>query len=140
MLVSVAAALNRLLDNNRELVLPTTGEVIKAHSDFQLFGTQNPAGIGVYGGRKMLSKALANRFLQLEIEELGEDDLRLILMNKCKLPSSRAEPMLRVYRDLQQRRANSSVSHELFSLLLQLCRLLFCSRLASLHAVAVLFV
>ena len=104
------AALNRLLDSNRELLLPATGEVVKAHPDFQLFGTQNPAGLGVYGGRKMLSKALSNRFLQLQLEELGLADLRLILMRRCKLPASRAEPMLKVFRDLQQRRANSSVS------------------------------
>ncbi|KAL8429966.1 hypothetical protein ACSSS7_006238 [Eimeria intestinalis] len=49
----VLEALNRLLDSNRELVLPTTGEVLKAHPDFQLFGTQNPAGVGLYGGRKV---------------------------------------------------------------------------------------
>ncbi|KAL8274975.1 hypothetical protein Esti_001031 [Eimeria stiedai] len=105
----VLEALNRLLDSNRELVLPTSGEVLKAHADFQLFGTQNPAGVGLYGGRKVLSKALANRFLQLQLEEFGIDDLRLILLNRCKLPASRVEPMLRVFCDLQQRRAKSSV-------------------------------
>ncbi|KAL8426006.1 hypothetical protein Efla_001924 [Eimeria flavescens] len=105
----VLEALNRLLDSNRELVLPATGEVLKAHADFQLFGTQNPAGVGLYGGRKPLSKALANRFLQLQLEELGLHDLRLILLSRCKLPASRAEPMLNVFCDLQQRRAKSSI-------------------------------
>ena len=104
------AALNRLLDSNRELLLPATGEVVKAHEDFQLFGTQNPAGIGVYGGRKVLSRALANRFMQLQVTPFTTNDLQQILLTRCSLPLSRAEPMLRVYVDLQQRRANSSVS------------------------------
>ncbi|KAL8453352.1 hypothetical protein Emag_001907 [Eimeria magna] len=111
----VLEALNRLLDGNRELVLPTTGEVLKAHADFQLFGTQNPAGVGLYGGRKVLSKALANRFLQLQLEEFGLEDLRLILLSRCKLPASRVEPMLKVFCDLQQRRAKSSVGPTLLS-------------------------
>lgn len=114
------AALNRLLDSNRELLLPPTGALIKAHPDFQLFGTQNPAGLGVYGGRKVLSKALANRFVQLQLEEFGIEDLRLILTNRCKLPASRVDPMLKVFRDLQQRRANSSVRLALSSRLLSL--------------------
>ncbi|CDI84057.1 Midasin, related [Eimeria praecox] len=105
----VLEALNRLLDSNRELILPATGEVVSAHKDFQLFGTQNPAGIGVYGGRKVLSRALANRFLQLQMTQFATEDLRQILLTRCSLPSSRVEPMLRVYMDLQQRRANSSV-------------------------------
>ena len=49
----VLEALNRLLDDNRELYLPETQEVIKPHPEFMLFATQNPPG--VYGGRKVSS-------------------------------------------------------------------------------------
>jgi len=35
----VLEALNRLLDDNRELVIPETQEVVKAHPAFRLFAT-----------------------------------------------------------------------------------------------------
>ena len=45
----------KVLDDNRELFIPETQELVKAHSNFMLFGTQNPPG--TYGGRKVrLSK------------------------------------------------------------------------------------
>jgi midasin len=40
----VLEALNRLLDDNRELLIPETQEVVRPHEDFMLFATQNPAG------------------------------------------------------------------------------------------------
>ena len=55
----VLEALNRLLDDNRELLLPETGEVVRPHPLFMLLATQNPPGS--YGGRKALSKAFRNR-------------------------------------------------------------------------------
>lgn len=47
----VLEALNRLLDDNRELFIPETQETIRAHPHFMLFATQNPPGL--YGGRKV---------------------------------------------------------------------------------------
>ena len=47
----VLEALNRLLDDNRELFLTETGERVRAHPKFILLATQNPAGL--YGGRKV---------------------------------------------------------------------------------------
>jgi len=38
----VLEALNRLLDDNRELVIPETEEVVRPHQNFMLFATQNP--------------------------------------------------------------------------------------------------
>jgi len=49
----VLEALNRVLDDNRELFIPETQQVVKAHERFMLFATQNPAGL--YGGRKVNS-------------------------------------------------------------------------------------
>lgn len=54
----VLEALNRLLDDNRELFVAETQEVIKAHPGFMLFATQNPPGL--YGGRKVRLLGLAN--------------------------------------------------------------------------------
>lgn len=47
----VLEALNRVLDDNRELFIPETQTIIKAHPGFRLFATQNPPGL--YGGRKV---------------------------------------------------------------------------------------
>lgn len=47
----VLEALNRVLDDNRELFIPETQTVVKAHPGFRLFATQNPPGL--YGGRKV---------------------------------------------------------------------------------------
>jgi midasin len=41
----VLEMLNRLLDDNRELMIPDTQEVIKPHPDFAVFATQNPTGV-----------------------------------------------------------------------------------------------
>ncbi len=41
----------KVLDDNRELFIPETQELIKAAPNFMLFGTQNPPG--TYGGRKV---------------------------------------------------------------------------------------
>lgn len=49
----VLEALNRLLDDNRELFITETQEVVKAHPRFMLFATQNPPGL--YGGRKVIT-------------------------------------------------------------------------------------
>lgn len=51
----VLEALNRLLDDNRELLITETQEVVKAHPRFMLFATQNPPGL--YGGRKVYISA-----------------------------------------------------------------------------------
>ena len=64
----VLEALNRLLDDNKELYIPETGETVKPVDGFNLFATQNPPG--AYGGRKPLSRAFRNRFLELSICDL----------------------------------------------------------------------
>lgn len=47
----VLEALNRVLDDNRELYIPETQVTVKADPNFMLFATQNPPGL--YGGRKV---------------------------------------------------------------------------------------
>lgn len=47
----VLEALNRLLDDNRQLLITETGVTVTAHPRFMLFATQNPPGL--YGGRKV---------------------------------------------------------------------------------------
>src|SRR5438445_6570911 len=66
----VLEALNRLLDDNRELFIPETQEVIKPHPHFMLFATQNPPGL--YAGRKVLSRAFRGRFLEVHFDDVPQ--------------------------------------------------------------------
>ncbi|KAG0044860.1 AAA ATPase midasin [Gryganskiella cystojenkinii] len=98
----VLEALNRLLDDNRELVIPETGEIVRPHPDFMLFATQNPAGL--YGGRKQLSRAFRNRFLELFFDEIPESELEEILSRRCAMPPSYCKRLVEVYKTLMKRR------------------------------------
>ncbi|KAM5447036.1 AAA ATPase midasin [Microsporum audouinii] len=94
----VLEALNRLLDDNRELFIPETQEVIRPHPNFMLFATQNPAGL--YGGRKVLSRAFRNRFLELHFDDIPEDELEFILKERSQIPPSFCTRIVSVYRQL----------------------------------------
>ena len=52
----------------RELFIPETQEVVRPHDQFMLFATQIPPGL--YGGRKSLSLAFRNRFLELHVDDI----------------------------------------------------------------------
>ncbi|XP_078798874.1 midasin isoform X2 [Oryzias latipes] len=103
----VLEALNRLLDDNRELFVAETQEVVKAHPRFMLFATQNPPGL--YGGRKVLSRAFRNRFVELHFDELPSGELESILHQRCSLPPSYCSKLVKVMLDLQSLRRGSSV-------------------------------
>jgi len=94
----VLEALNRLLDDNRELFVPETQEIVKPHSNFMLFATQNPAG--GYGGRKRLSRAFRNRFLEIHFEDIPEDELEVILTERTKIAPSFCKAIVSVYKRL----------------------------------------
>ncbi len=76
----VLEALNRLLDDNRELYIPETQTTVIPHARFMLFATQNPPGI--YGGRKVLSRAFRNRFIELQVDEVPPNELQQILQER----------------------------------------------------------
>ncbi|CAN6670439.1 midasin [Trichomonascus vanleenenianus] len=98
----VLEALNRLLDDNRELLIPETQEIVRPHPDFMLFATQNPPGL--YGGRKILSRAFRNRFLELHFDDIPQDELEDILTKRCKIAPSYSKRIVEVYRQLSVQR------------------------------------
>ena len=102
----VLEALNRVLDDNRELFIPETGETIRAAPGFRLFGTQNPPG--TYGGRKVLSRAFKNRFIELHFDQLPAKELEVILTGRCALPASYSKKMVAALKDLQKFRKGSA--------------------------------
>ncbi|XP_053677442.1 midasin [Anopheles nili] len=102
----ILEALNRVLDDNRELFIPETQTVVKAHANFMLFATQNPPGL--YGGRKMLSRAFKNRFIELHFSDIPKPELEIILERRCHIPRSYAVKMVKVMTDLQLNRRNTT--------------------------------
>jgi midasin len=103
----VLEALNRLLDDNRELFIPETQEVIKPHPHFMLFATQNPPGL--YAGRKLLSRAFRSRFLEVHFEDVPQAELETILCQRCRIAPSYARCIVAVFRELQKRRQTNRV-------------------------------
>lgn len=106
----VLEALNRLLDDNRELFIPETQEVVHPHPDFMLFATQNPPGL--YGGRKVLSRAFRNRFLELHFDDIPQDELEIILKERCQIAPSYGKKIVEVYRQLSIQRQSTRLFEE----------------------------
>ncbi|XP_076652583.1 midasin [Halictus rubicundus] len=102
----VLEALNRVLDDNRELYIPETQQVVKAHDNFMLFATQNPPGL--YGGRKVLSRAFRNRFVELHFDEIPPKELQIILHKRCKMPETYCKQVISVMTELQVRRKGTA--------------------------------
>lgn len=103
----VLEALNRLLDDNRELLIPETQEIVRPHPNFMLFATQNPAG--PYGGRKVLSRAFRNRFVELHFDDIPVEELNIILARRSSLPESWCKLIVNVYKELSRLRQTSRV-------------------------------
>ncbi|KAK5956684.1 AAA ATPase midasin [Knufia fluminis] len=101
----VLEALNRLLDDNRELLIPESQEIVRPHPNFMLFATQNPAGL--YGGRKRLSRAFRNRFLEIHVDDIPEDELEVILKGRTQIAPSFCRQIVEVYKKLSLQRQSS---------------------------------
>lgn len=102
----ILEALNRVLDDNRELFIPETQELIKAHPNFMIFATQNPPGL--YGGRKTLSRAFKNRFIELHFSDIPKSELEIILEQRCGIPKSYAKKMVKTMSELQVNRKSTA--------------------------------
>jgi len=70
-----------------------------------LFATQNPPG--AYGGRKVLSRAFRNRFLELHVGDIPDEELVTILQQRCQ-----ARLSLRPGPNAPARRAAARVGRE----------------------------
>ena len=104
----VLEALNRVLDDNRELFIPETQTTIQASGNFRIFATQNPSG--KYGGRKSLSRAFRNRFIELHFGELPTTEVAEIIHQHCKIEPKASKKLVAVARELKMSRTNSGGS------------------------------
>eukprot|EP00978_Attheya_sp_CCMP212_P021229 scaffold61822_cov52-Attheya_sp.AAC.2 len=97
----VLEALNRLLDDNRELYLAETNETLRPHESFRIFATQNPCG--AYGGRKALSRAFRNRFVEIHMGDIPSEEMTTILKLRCGCPPSHAKILVKGFMLLAER-------------------------------------
>ena len=63
------------------MLIPETQEEVVAQPSFLLFATQNPPG-SQYAGRKQLSRALRNRFVELHFAPLPPEELKVNQMSR----------------------------------------------------------
>jgi MoxR-like ATPase len=103
----ILEALNRLLDDNRELYIPEINQVIVPHSDFRIFATQNPLD---YAGRKELSVAFRSRFFHFFVGDIADDDLVSIVETRCQVPRSRSAKLVEIMKHLRVLRSRQNVS------------------------------
>jgi midasin len=103
----ILEALNRLLDDNRELYVPEINQLIVPHPDFRIFATQNPLD---YAGRKELSIAFRSRFFHFFIGDIADEDLVTIIEARCKVPESRSKKLVEIMKDLRVLRSRQNVS------------------------------
>ena len=87
--------------------MPEKQQVIKPHPHFMLFATQNPAG--QYGGRKKLSRAFRNRFLELSFSDIPSNELETIIEKRCLIAPSYAKKLVTVYQKLIKSRDASRI-------------------------------
>lgn len=102
----VLESLNRILDDNKELYIPELKSYVKAHKDFMLFATQNPANNNSYLGRKELSKAFRSRFIEFQINDFDIEELEIILHRRCTISPNISKKMINVYTDLKNIKSN----------------------------------
>ena len=56
---------------------------------------------GSYGGRKVLSRAFRNRFIELHYEDLPLPEIRKIIEERCHLPPSYSKKIIATMEKLQ---------------------------------------
>ncbi|CAB0039345.1 unnamed protein product [Trichogramma brassicae] len=63
---------------------------------------------GRYGGRKVLSRAFRNRFVELHFDEIPTTELQTILHQRCAIPESYCKQIIAVMQELQVKRKNTA--------------------------------
>jgi len=94
----VLEALNRVLDDNRELFIPETQQ--KIHNSIHLKN--------IMFSQQILSRAFKNRFVELHFDQIPPDELETIFGKICQIPPSYCEKIIKVMTDLQRKRKNTA--------------------------------
>ena len=77
---SILEGLNAILDHRRTVYIPELNQEFTCHPDFFVFACQNPSqSASSTSGRKTLPKSFLNRFTKIYLNELTNEDYRVIL-------------------------------------------------------------
>lgn len=101
----ILEALNRILDDNREIYVPELNETVRPATGFRIFATQNPSS---YSGRSLLSAAFRNRFISVSLDHLTNEDLIRVMQERGQLPESRLKSILSTMNRLHSLRSVDS--------------------------------
>lgn len=105
--------LHSVLDHRRILTNPFTGEVIRAHKNFNVISAINEG----YVGTSPMNEALKNRFISFSVPYLAGEQLRnVILTEHPNLSPSILHPMLHIADDLKQQVQSGLLSEEAASI------------------------
>lgn len=77
---SVLEGLNACLDHRSSVYIPELASSFACAPGFRVFGCQNPLQQG--GGRKGLPRSFLNRFTQVWMEELDDNDMLVIITSQ----------------------------------------------------------
>jgi hypothetical protein len=96
----ILSGLNSVFDNDRTLIIQETGEKIKAHKDFFIAITLNPAN---YEGRKILSEDFKARFYKMTFDyDLKLTHEKNLIKNKALIPFIENLRLLRINGEINK--------------------------------------
>lgn len=94
---SVLEGLNACLDHRGEIFIPELGKTFHVKTGTRFFACQNPLKQG--GSRRGLPQSFLNRFIQVYVSPLSDEDLQMILWTQFQaLPSEILDKMLHFNR------------------------------------------
>lgn len=85
-------------EDNRELVIRQTGEVIEPHPEFKFVATMNPLG---YAGTKELNSAFKGRFYPIQVPYMKKEDEQNLVVEKSGVDSSDARKLINIAQKLR---------------------------------------
>lgn len=93
-------------EENRELVIRETGEVIEPHPEFKFIATMNPLG---YAGTKDLNAAFKGRFYPVEVPYMNKENEQDLIVEKTGIDSSDARKLTRIASKLRKSRQEGDI-------------------------------
>lgn len=93
-------------EENRELTIRETGEVIEPHSEFKFVSTMNPLG---YAGTKDLNAAFKGRFYPVQVPHMNKEDEQDLIVEKSGIQSSDARSLVKIASKLRSARSEGDI-------------------------------
>jgi len=93
-------------EQNRELTIRETGEVVDPHPEFKFVATMNPLG---YAGTKDLNSAFKGRFYPVEVPNMDLEDEQDLIVEKSDMDSTNARTIVNIANKLRNARKEGDI-------------------------------